>query len=253
MNIIIEELYKKFANIKKLGWIKSIKNGASGIGLTFENLIGVTENEFEIPDFNGIEIKTKREHSRAYTTLFNATPDGPHFHEVERLKEKYGYPHSKLKKHKVLNVSCYANMRNKIGINYYFKLEVNRQEQKLFLLIYDKKGILIENEVFWYFDTLKEKLYRKLKILAFIKAYTKKVNDSEYFKYHDMTIYLLKDFDTFLSLLEKGIIRVTFKINVIISGPRKGRICDHGTGFGIKEYDLPKLYDLYNNASTLNG
>lgn len=249
MDETIKELYKKFKTIKNSGWIKSIKKGNAGIGITFENLIGLSENEFEVPDFNGVEIKTKREYSNAYTNLFNATPDGPHFHEVKRLKEKYGYPHSKLKEYRVLNVSCFANIRNKIGINHYFILKVNRQEQKLFLLVYNKKGELIEDEVFWYFDTLKEKLYRKLKILAFIKAYTKRVDDSEYFKYHEMSIYFLKDFDTFLHLLEVGIIRITFKVNIITSGPRKGNIRDHGTGFGIKENDLLKLYNLYNNGS----
>ena len=247
MNNVIKELYTKFENIKKLGWIKSIKKGPSGIGLTFENLIGINENEFEIPDFNGIEIKTKREYSSAYTTLFNATPDGPHFHETKRLKDKYGYPHSKYKEYRVLNVSCFANEPNKIGINYYFQLNVDRQNEKLFLLIYNRKGELIENEVFWYFDSLKEKLYRKLKILAFIKAYTKKDNELEFFKYHELTIYLLKDFNTFLSLIEKGIIRVTFKVNAITSGTKKGTIRDHGTSFGIKECDLDRLYDIYDS------
>lgn len=60
-----------------------------------------------------------------------------------------------------------------------------------------------------------------------------------------MTIYLLKDFDTFLHLLEQGIIRITFKINVTLSGPRKGKICDHRTGFDIQEKELLKLYNCY--------
>lgn len=241
----VDLLINKFEHIKEMGWIPSIKKGTSGIGLTFENLIGVTENEFEIPDFNGIELKTKRNKSNSYTTLFNATPDGPHFHEVERLKNTYGYPHSKAKEYKVLNVSTFCNHLNNIGIKYYSKLKIDYPNQKLFLLIYNKNKELIEKEVFWYFDTLKEKLLRKLSVLAFINADTKIVNNTEYFKYCKITIYLLKDFDTFLSLLEQGIIRITFKINVTLSGPRKGKICDHGTGFDIQEKDLLKLYDCY--------
>lgn len=247
MKETIKELNKKFSGIQRTGWIKSTKNGSSGVGITFESLIGVPNNDFEIPDFKGIEIKTKRQSSRSYTTLFNATPDGPHFHEVERLKNEYGYPHSKQKQFKVLNVSIFANKRKKIGINYYFKLDVNRQKQKLLLFIYDKRGNLIENEVFWHFDTLKEKIYRKLKTLAFVNAQTKIIGNIEYFKYHKMTIYKLKNFDTFISLLEKGIIRVTFKINVILSGSKKGNICDHGTGFEIQENDLLHLYTICND------
>ena len=60
-----------------------------------------------------------------------------------------------------------------------------------------------------------------------------------------MTIYVLKDFNTFLSLLEQGVIRVTFKVNITLVGPKKGKTCDHGTGFDIQEKDLLKLYNYY--------
>lgn len=102
-------LVNKFNSIKEKGWIPSVKKGYAGIGLTFEHLIGVVENKFEMPDFNGIELKTKRNNSKSYTTLFNATPDGPRFHEIERLRATYGYPHSKAKEYKVLNVSTFAS------------------------------------------------------------------------------------------------------------------------------------------------
>ena len=241
----INLLISNFNNIKAMGWVASVKKGNAGVGLTFEHLMGVNQNEFEIPDFNGIELKTKRSKFNSYITLFSATPDGPHFHEVERLRTTYGYPHSKAKEYKVLNVATFANHLNNMGIKYYSKLRLDYNNQKLFLLIYNKNKQLIENEVFWYFDTLKEKLLRKLKILAYINANTKTIDNIEYFKYYKMTIYLLKDFDTFLSLLEQGIIRVNFKINVNLSGPKKGKICDHGTGFDIQEKDLLKLYNYY--------
>ena len=46
--------------------------------------------------------KTKNKYSSSHTTLFCCTPTGPHFHEVERLKDLYGYPDSKLKEYNVL-------------------------------------------------------------------------------------------------------------------------------------------------------
>lgn len=63
MNEQISLLNKKFLEIKKMGWIKSKRKGHTGVGMTFEYLIGTNENNFEIPDFNGIEIKTKRNYS----------------------------------------------------------------------------------------------------------------------------------------------------------------------------------------------
>ena len=59
-----------------------------------------------------------------------------------------------------------------------------------------------------------------------------------------MKIYKLKDFETFINLIEKGIIRISLKIGVFRTGKRVGKIHDHGTSFCIEENNLDKLYDL---------
>lgn len=56
-NII--KLKKIFDGIANKGWIMSSQKGTSGVGITFEKLIGKNKENFEIPDFEGIEIKTK--------------------------------------------------------------------------------------------------------------------------------------------------------------------------------------------------
>lgn len=243
---LIKELKKKFDEIKNMGWIKSYSKGLGGIGNTFEQLVGINQNEFEIPDYNGIEIKTKRAYSKSNTSLFNCVPDGPHYHEIERLKDSYGYPDSKLKQYKVLGTSVSAVELQKVGLYYYFKLKVDRKNKKLLLIVYDKYQKLLENIVYWDFDTIEEKLSRKLKYLAFAKALAKKYNGIEYFKYYKITFYKLKDFDTFIDLIEQGIIRVSFKISIYRYGIKEGKIHDHGTSFNINEVDLEKLYDVIN-------
>lgn len=238
-------LKNKFEEIKKLGWVKSVNKGNNGVGLTFESLLGLSQNELEIPDYNGIEIKTKRNYSKSYITLFSCKPEGQFYHEVERIKNTYGYPHKKYPQYKVLNNSVYANIKNKIGVNYYFQLDVSRNDNKIYLLIYSRGGKLIENNVFWDFDILKEKLYRKLKILAYVKACSKKEKngEDEYFKYSRIEIFLLKDFETFIDLIESGIIRINFKLNIETKPEKLGRIHDHGTSFDILEENLYLLYD----------
>ena len=65
-------LVNKFNSIKEKGWIPSVKKGYAGIGLTFEHLIGVVENKFEMPDFNGIELKQREiiaNHIQHYSML----------------------------------------------------------------------------------------------------------------------------------------------------------------------------------------
>lgn len=241
----IDYLYKQFNKIKNLNWIKSSRQGTDAIGRTFEQLLGQEENNLEIPDFYGIEIKTKRSNSKSYINLFNMTPMGNHYHEIKRIRDSYGYLDTKSKKYKVLNNSVFCNKRTSVGIYYQFMLKVDKENKKIFLCVFNISGYLLEKVVYWDFNTLKEKLYRKLSILSFIKAHRKYINGVEYFKYYDMNVFVLKDFDTFISLIESGLIRVTFKVSVFRSGIRCGQIHDHGTSFEIKECDLLKLYNKY--------
>ena len=135
----IEELKDLFYQVKNKGWIERDTNNLGSIGHTFEKLLNIETNELELPDFGEIEIKTKNKYSSSYTTLFCCTPTGPHFHEVERLKDLYGYPDSKLKEYNVLNTSIYSKYKNKVGKKYYFELKVDKEKQKIFLLRYCKK------------------------------------------------------------------------------------------------------------------
>lgn len=241
----IINLTNKFLSIKKAGWHKSVRKGSTGVGITFEHLLGLQENSLEIPDFGGIEIKTKRDNSKSYTELFSCAPEGPHYHEVERLRNKYGYLDSKLRKYFVINNSIFCDIKTPVGYKYYFMLKVDKERQKLLLYIFDVHMNLLENDVYWDFDTLKEKLYRKFKFVALVNAKNKVINGEEYFYYHRLIIYKIKNFDTFIELIEKGIVNLKFKIGVFYEGKRVGQIHDRGTSFNIKGYNFNKLFDIY--------
>lgn len=238
----MNDIKSKFNIIKNKGWIKSIRKGSTGIGATFENLLGLDENSFEAPDYNGIEIKTKRALSNSYTSLFNYSPRGIKFCDLEEFKNKYGYPDKFLKNYKVLNKSFYYNEKVRVS-NYYFILKLNKNCKKIILYIIDLNGNLIDNNIYWNFDEIEEKMNRKLSLLAFIKADRKFIGNSEYFKYNEMNLYKFNNFGIFVDLFEKGLIRITFKLGVFRDGPNIGKINNHGTSFDIKEKDLIKLFD----------
>lgn len=235
MNKNIKELKQKFDEIKKLGWIKGIINGNSSVGRTFETLLGNNENSFEIPDYNGIEIKTKSSKINVFSTLFNCKPEGLYYKETERIKDTYGYPDKNFKEYKVLNNSIFCDKKTNIGNKYLFQLKVDKDKRKIFLYIFDSKNNLLENDVYWDFDILEEKLYRKLKYLAYVHAIKKYNKEGIFFKYTKINFYKLKDFEKFINLLEQGKIRITFKVGVYKKGVKKGKTYDHGTGFDIKE------------------
>lgn len=242
----LKNLKNEFKRIKEMGYIKATRSGVTGIGKTFEDLLGKKEDTLEVPDYHGIEIKTKRGYSRAYTTLFNATLKGKREFEIKRITNTYGYPDSILKKTKVLNVSVQANCSTFVGGRYLFKLLVDYEQERIYLMICDKDMLFLEQKAYWEFQTLKEKLERKFQYLALVKAWPKSVNGIEYYKYYDIEFYHLKSFAEFLNLIEEGTIRITFKVGVFRTGKRSGEMHDRGTGFEIQEGDMHRLFQKIN-------
>lgn len=243
VNDEILSLKQEFDKIRKLGYVKSTRKGPTGIGKTFEDLIGKKEDRLQTPDYKGIEIKTKMGYSKSYIRLFNATPKGKNEFEIKRLSSTYGYPDKVKIEHKVLAFSVQANMDTLVAGRFFFKLNIDYEGKKVYLSIRDKNMHLLEEDVYWDFDTLKEKLEIKLKHLAFIKAWPKTVKGTDYYKYYEIQFFELKDFDIFLKLIEHGIIRVTFKIGVFRDGPREGEIHDRGTSFEIQEENINELFN----------
>lgn len=241
----ITKLKKEFIEIKNKGYIKSIRKGPTGVGATFEKLLNKSEESFEIPDYHGIEIKTKRAYSKSYITLFNAVPTGSGYYEVKRLRDKYGYPDPLDKKLKQINNEAFADKLTKVGLWYYFILKVDRDNEKLVLQIYNWNQVLIDSSTYWDFDILKEKLMRKLQVLALVKAWSNKINGEEYFKYFKMNFYIVKGFGEFINLIEEGKIKVLLKIGNYHDKQRYGQVNAHGVSFCIKEENLIELFDIY--------
>ena len=236
-------LKNKFTCIKNLGWVKSLRKGPTGVGYTFEKLLGKEEDFYPIPDFGNIEIKAHRKSSNYSITLFNATPDGENFFEIKRIYNKYGHYSSSDKKNKVLKNCAISNKLSNVGIWYKFSLFVSDFDKKVFLCGFDKNNILIDMHSFWSYEYLEERVLGKIKYLAFISADNKTVGGVEYYRYTDLQFYKLKSFSKFIDLVKKGKIIVTFKIDIFKNGNRTGQIHDHGTGFNINSDDLSLLYD----------
>lgn len=244
MNNDIKKLCEKFYSIQKLQWIKTKRNGDTGVGYTFEELLHKPEENFPIPDFNSIEIKTRRKFSRKNIHLFNATPDGDYLFPIKRILNILGYPDRLNKEYRVFNMSFNASTFTKIGYYKKAKIIVDRKKQKINLVAYDSKNNNLNVYISWSFTLIKERLNSKIKTLALIIADTKIINKEEYFYYNKINFYKIKSFETFISLIENGTITITFKIGVFRSGQRKGQIHDRGTDFSLSHKDINKLYNL---------
>ena len=238
------DLYEKFKKIKSMGWIESMRRGTTGIGYTFERLLGKEEEQFPIPDYGCIEIKTKFRNSKYPIGLFCATPDGDYLFPMKRLYERFGWPQSKYKDvngrvfYAEMNAVCYTHA----GMNYQFKLYVDRINRLIKVYAYSKKTGVIDPEISWSFDFLRDKIERKLKYLALVRADAHNEVEKQFFYYDSITFYILRDFETFISLIENGTIKVIFNVGCYSSGPKKGKMDNRGATFNIAQEDLENLF-----------
>lgn len=239
----VQMLIGQFHLISWKGWIKSVNKGLGSIGYTFEMELGKLPDSLRLPDYYGTEIKCTGRYSRYPISLFTVAFDGPTFPEINRIIDKYGYPDKDFKNKKVLFTSVSPRYKILLPSRYYFQLDIDKSEEKIYLCVYDLNRSLIERKSFVYFKSVYDHLYLKLNRLALVHASKKIIDSDVYFRYYKIGIYLLKDFDTFLELLERGIIKVSLIARISKSGVDEGRYRNKNLVFQIKKDMLNKLFE----------
>lgn len=240
----ILDLKIKCENIISIGWIRCTKKGGGAAGLLFEELIEIPTNNFEIADYDGIEIKTKISKKENYISIFCATPDSYLF-EIKRIYETYAY-YNKNNKFKAFNITVYANRKIYIGNNKFCKLKVDYNDRKIILLIIDNMGNIIDNRTTWSFDMIQEKFERKFKYLLIVNGDRKFELGQIFYKFTKYKFYSIKKFENFLDALENGYIRISFTISTFKSGKKIGQIHDHGTCFNVHKNYIDYIFDEMN-------
>lgn len=206
---------EQFKVISKKGWIKNNNKSWGSVGLTFEKQLGKKADSMFFPDYYDIEIKCTTLNSKYPLFLFTLSLDGPTFPGINRLVNNFGYYDKDYPDKKVLFETINSNTMNH---KFQFEFDINYEEEKIYLCVFDIHQNLIEKESFVYFDSIKNHLLTKLNKLALIFAAQKTQNKEKFFHYYKMQIYKLKNFETFLSLLEKNIIKVDLIARISKSG-----------------------------------
>ena len=235
-------LQEKFYKIQCQNWIRSKGMGSGAAGRTLEKLLEIEENQDVLPDYQGIEIKTKLKNGKYPLTLFSCALDNKPL-ENKRLLFTYGYQDQLNSDFKRFNVSISAVQRKYFRDFTSYKLSVDYINEKLRLVIYNRRGEIVEKSMSWSFQELKSRLEHKLSYMAYISVRKEIINNVLYFKYEDMKLYKLKDFNTFLNLIEEGKIIVTFKLYQFHDKDKYGLIQDKGTSFDIKKEDIEELFE----------
>ncbi|SCG86933.1 MvaI/BcnI family restriction endonuclease [Methanobacterium congolense] len=243
-NGVLEGFKKDFSVIKEKGWVESHRKHDTGIGKTFEDLIGIVENNNYLADYQGIlELKASRILSESMVTLFTKAPQPRGINSL--MREKYGNPDPKADGLKTIHTTFSALKFNNFVKNYGFKLEINESERRIYILVKNlKTGEIEDTDIYYEFDTLKTIIENKCKYIAHINAESKKLDGKEYFRFKECYLLTGLTFEKFIQLIKEGLILYDIRIGVFRSGKNKGKTHDHGSGFRFKKNNLEEIFDF---------
>ena len=165
----LKKLKKQLEEIKEKGFIKTHRFHDNGIGKTLEDLLGIKENNFRLPDVGDIELKAKRIDSDSMLTIATKSPEPRGANKV--LFEKYKY-------------------RDKEGaFNLHSTIYGSRKNKQSFQVIFEDAKLLLKNkkniEVYWpvsiFDDVLKAKSDKILLVFAETKGEKKSPNEKFYY------------------------------------------------------------------------
>ena len=237
-----EFIIDKFKEVKKLGFVPSHRKNNTGIGKTFEDYVGVVENNLDEPDLAGFEIKSHREESQSYVTLFTKSPNFP-LKANAYLNNKFGTPYENNPALNRLHTSMFASRFNTSKGKFSFRLINDRNVRLLRIGIYDiNTKALIDSNVGYTYDCLEKILNKKLKNLFYVSAERKYEDGEEKFYFNKAEIYFEPSFEKFLDLIDRGLIMYDIRIGSYKSGKNYGKPHDHGSGFRILESNLRLLF-----------
>jgi hypothetical protein len=244
----ITKIKGEFERIKSMGWIldRRPNNRDGGIGNTFEDLLGVDENNLKDPDFGLFEVKTQRQVTSSYITLFSRVPSYPK--GVNKyLKDHYGEVRdNNFPELKKLYASLFGNRWSKVYEKQNMRLRVDQHKNKVFLEVANLDHNLLERNIYWDFEDL-EQASKKLNDVWVIYAENRKKDEERYYKYNNSDIYLNFDFSKFISSIDNGEIMFDLRMGVHKSGKNYGKPHDHGSGFRIKGINMKNIYSSFIN------
>ena len=244
MNNRKEQIIECFYQIKSKGFVKSNRRNNTGIGKTFEDYLGIMENNRYESDLLGYEIKSHREDSNSYITLFTKSPNFPR-RANGYLRDTYGVPYEEknicLKK---LHTSMFASKYNTFCGLYSFRLINDREHEVIRIGVYDPRNKeLLDDSVGYTYSCIERILKKKLKDLFYVNAEREFRGEDEYFYFYKAEIYSNPSLERFLELIDNGIIMYDIRIGSYCSGKNYGKTHDHGSGFRIMEPNLRLLFE----------
>ena len=223
--LTLNQFVEKYREIKSHGFIKIIRKGDGKFGNTFEDLLGIEENNFKEPDTALFELKVQNNTKNALQTLFNK--EGKWIVKPKDFLERYGWEHSNHKGELTCQSTVTVN-KNKRG--FYFDTD----DEKLYVKV--DNNTICE----WDWKQLTKSFINKFPSAIKVYGQEKIVDAETYFHYNEA--YLLKNTSEskFKQLIEDNIISIDFRLYTQYNMGKSYR--NRGTSFRINQSKLDKLF-----------
>lgn len=210
-------------------WFQTMRAGPTGVGFTFESLLGLAANSSMLADVDGVELKSYRMGSMTgrgkLMTLFSKTPVWTHEGRGLGLLNRYGYIDKDGRRALYCTV---MKKKNSLG----FELEPHVDAARL--LVNHRKELAME----YHFATLRKRLEEKHPATLFVRAESRGRGAQEEFRYSDVTLCREPSFSNFLDLVEESELGLDLTLHVKENGSAR----DHGYLWRVYEPSIPRLF-----------
>jgi hypothetical protein len=231
---VVSELLGLLRAVAQRGFVRTLRPGDTGVGMTLESLLGIAANPNKAPDFRGIELKAKRlGRSVNRSSLFSQVPDwklSP-VGSAMGLLELRGYEREgRLQLYHELD----AKRVNSLGL----KLQVDDDADLLLQVHVDKQDGQVTHDVTWRMEALRERLASKHAETFWVRAKCRGRGADEEFCYVEVEHTRAPKVRNLEALIEAGVISMDYTLSKI--SPTRAR--DHGYLFKIHPTNLGALF-----------
>lgn len=229
------ELLSKLKEIHKMGFVPSEKHGDTCIGMTLEKLLGIPPNSLPVPDYKGIELKSKRipvkGHGKSLQTLFAQVPDWKRSpFDNRRILEVFGKEN--LEKHRRELNCTVKNVKNAQGL----WLEVREKLDDLVSVGETEK--FRGDVVVWSLQYLKDRMLSKHKETFWVAAESKVYDGKEFFRYDSVVHTRRPQVEQMPALFDDG----TLSVDILLHTKPTGSVRDRGYLFRMPAQKIATLF-----------
>lgn len=228
------ELLEMMRDVSRRGFVRTLRPGSTGVGMTLETMLGIAANSKQAPDYKGIEIKAKRGGKNSNrSTLFSQVPDwklSPVGSAMGLLKRRGYVRDGRLQLYHELD----ARQPNSMGL----MLEVDEPSDWLKQIHVEPVTKQVTHDTTWQLKKLRDRLAQKHRETFWVHAHCRGKGEEEEFHYHAVEHTRAPKVRNLEALIEAGVISMDYTLSKISDT----RARDHGYLFKIHPSNLGALF-----------